>query len=75
MQVWSLLPDAVVDVFNRSLASRIAVGIVELPFSFWLATSLFVPFHEFGHARAVAALGWNYEFGDPLAGSKAGGVR
>lgn len=60
MQLWSLAPDAVNDVFDNSLASRISVGILEVPFSYWLTYALLVPFHEFGHARAFAAMDQGY---------------
>ena len=53
IQIHSLLFDKIADSFE----SRIVPFLIELPLGYWLAQSFFVPFHEFGHARAARAMG------------------
>lgn len=63
IQAYSKLFDTVVANFSDHWGVKLATITLELPISFWLAHSLFVPFHEFGHARAMAATGGSYSYG------------
>src|SRR6185369_1697440 len=53
IQLHSLLFDKIADSFEN----RIVPFLIEFPLGYWLAHSFFVPFHEFGHARAAYAAG------------------
>jgi hypothetical protein len=74
MQGYSKLFDVVADNFKDHWGQRLAVALLELPVSYWLAHSLFIPFHEFGHARAMAATGGNYRYGTVLYGRRINNI-
>lgn len=63
IQAYSKLFDVVASGLKDHWGVRIATMLIEAPISFWLADGLATSFHEFGHARAVAAGGGSYHYG------------
>lgn len=63
MQASSKLFDVATDNFRDHVGKRLINFVVQIPFSYWLASALLIPFHEFGHARAMHALGFKYRYG------------
>jgi hypothetical protein len=63
IEAYGALFDVATPSFTNAWYSRLFTSLLELPISYWLAVSLFVPFHEFGHARAFKAFGYDYSYG------------
>lgn len=59
---------------NENWWSRLLISALELPISYWLTSSLMVPFHEFGHARAIKAIGEGYSYGTAAFGKRFSGI-
>jgi len=62
IESYGALFDLTTESFTNHWWSRLITSILELPVSAWLTGALMVPFHEFGHARSVHALGLNYRY-------------
>lgn len=63
MQSYSKLFDKATTNFSHRTGTKLAIAALELPVSYWLSNSLFIPFHEFGHARYSQALGKSVKYG------------
>jgi hypothetical protein len=63
IEAYGALFDVATPSFTEHWWSRLITSLVELPISYWLSNALFVPFHEFGHARADSAFGLDYHYG------------
>ena len=75
IQLYSQGFDSVTQGQLKSQSQRALIALLEFPVSYWLAHSLFIPFHEFGHARAnVAANLRDYDYSSQGWGSTIIGV-
>lgn len=74
IQAYSKLFDVVSDSFKDHWGIRLATVIVEAPVAFWFAGAIATPFHEFGHARPVSAVGGTYRYGTVAYGHEFKGV-
>lgn len=74
IQAYSMLFDVVEKNFSKHGAIKLLTVTAELPVSYWLAHSFFMPFHEFGHARSYAASGAKYSFGTQGYGRQISGL-
>ena len=63
IQAYSKLFDVTTQGFRDSWPKRLANILLESTVAYWLSPSLSIPFHEFGHARAMHALGLPYNYG------------
>lgn len=61
-QLYSLAFDAVTGGPAKSPWTRAGVLLLDFPVNYWITTSLFIPYHEFGHARVQAATGGSYSY-------------
>lgn len=73
IQLYSKGFDSVVGT-PETMGSRVLATVIDLPVSFWFAHSLFVPFHEFGHARVSLSQGINYTYSTSAYGETASGI-
>jgi len=74
IEAYGALFDVATPSFTHQWWSRLITSVVELPISYWLANSLFIPFHEFGHARAYSAFGSDYSYGSLGYGTRFTGL-
>jgi hypothetical protein len=59
---YGALFDVATSSFNHQWWSRLLISLGEVPVGYWVANSVFVPFHEFGHARAMRSTGSDYHY-------------
>ena len=62
IQLYSKGFDGVTQDYAVTTGRRWGIALLEFPISYWLAHSLFIPYHEFGHARVIAANKNEYEY-------------
>ncbi len=71
---YGALFDVATNSINEKWWSRLIISIVELPFGYWFSNSIFVPFHEFGHARSFHASGRDYRYTTKGYGKTLSGI-
>lgn len=59
---------------NKQWWSRLIISIAELPVAYWISNSIFVPYHEFGHARFYHASGRDYLYTTAGYGKRLSGI-
>lgn len=71
---YGALFDVATNSINNTWWSRLIIALVELPVSYWVGHAIFIPYHEFGHARAFSAFGQDYTYGTSGYGKTLGGI-